>query len=206
MLDIWFTSIFALADYFPIIQVLLGVALCLYLKIAATGRGDASVWDFDEFFFIIVQAFLILTFGGALLGALYRGGVVGEILYFICVVCFAWMLVPYCVLVLSLAVLVNLLSFVKGIHYVCVPHPAARIVKASRGQASDHRRLAHAIKVSQVATMAQPPKAYVSRNMKRKAEELAALTERYKAERELLESHEGFVREQHRRKRIKEEH
>lgn len=96
-------------------------------------------------------------------------------------------------------------SFVRGFHYMMVPHPAAKIVKASRGDASDHKQLAAAIEASHLSTIEKPPKPFVSRNMKRKADELAALTERYAAEGQLLSTHEEFVRKEHRRKQLREE-
>lgn len=95
-------------------------------------------------------------------------------------------------------------SFVKGFHYIIVPHPAAKIVKASRGDASDHKQLAGAIEASHLATSTKPPKPFASRNMKRKADELAALTEGYAAEGQLLSTHEEFVRKEHRRKQLRE--
>ncbi len=90
------------------------------------------------------------------------------------------------------------------LHYLFVPHPAAKIVKASRGEASDHKKLAVAIEASHLSTITKPPKPFVSGNMKRKADELAALTERYVAEGHLLSTHEEFVRKEHRRKQLRE--
>ena len=100
---------------------------------------------------------------------------------------------------------VNSRSIVAWLHYLFVPHPAAQVVKRSRGEASDHKKLATTIEASHLSTIEKPPKPFVSRNMKRKADELAALTERYAAEGELLSTHEEFVRKQHRRKQLKEE-
>ena len=87
-------------------------------------------------------------------------------------------------------------SFLRGLHYVFVPHPAAEVVKGSKGEASDHKALVKAVERADLASELETPRRFVSENMKRKAEELAALARRRRAEKTLIDEHEQLVREE----------
>lgn len=95
-------------------------------------------------------------------------------------------------------------SFVRGMHYLFLRHPAESAVEESKGEGEDHKKIARSLEAADAAAQSKPPMPFVSRNLKRKAARLIALTERRRKERKLLEEHEQFVREEAARKERRE--
>ena len=96
---------------------------------------------------------------------------------------------------------VNSRTIVAWLHYLFVPHPAAPVLRAATGETNPAPLDADALARALVPT-SDLPSAFVTRNMRRKAEQLReraqAQKERYRAEAKLAEEAVNMERERRR--------
>ena len=88
-----------------------------------------------------------------------------------------------------------------ALYYIFTPHPAAKVVRHSKGEVSDHITLADALSLPNLHEAVAPPSRLRSHVLRRKAEALAELLKRRRADQDLLNEHEDFVRREHRCKK-----